>query len=525
MRQPAAFGASTSARAHHVAAAGVAAAVPAPRPRPRPRAPGRRRDRGRWARPGALGAGLGPGLVLGEVGAGLAEVEAEAGSAAGAAAPALSAAAAALTAEEDVRAALEAFPSPEAALQALPGPEAVLDALPEGFEAAADAADAAAQAAADPAVQEAAAKTSGLLGPLTDGLEAVLKTFQTGLDALHVPYSYGFSIILLTLLIKAATYPLTKQTVEANLRAQTLKPRIDLIKARYGDDKEKVQMETARLYEEAEVNPLAGCLPSLATIPVFLGLYRSLTNVASEGLLDTEGFFWIPSLAGPTSVAARQAGQGTAWLLPFVDDGSLLGAPPIGWDEAAPYLVLPVALVALQFLSSAIITPSTEPETEGQKVTMNILKLLPLMVGWFALNVPSGLSLYYFSNTVLTTAQQIYLRKLGGANVEEPDLPEMTTRLGAAKRTGSVLDRQEEAPAPAPPAAEAPLLSAAEIRGEAVDEAPGTEAVAGAAAAAAAFAGAPEAGQEYAPDLSRRCKRTRRAARPGSVGAEFPEAA
>ena len=53
----------------------------------------------------------------------------------------------------------------------------------------------------------------------------------------------------------------------------------------------------------------AGCLPSLATIPVFIGLYNSLTNVANSGRLDSQGFFWLPSLAGPTSLAARSAGQ------------------------------------------------------------------------------------------------------------------------------------------------------------------------------------------------------------------------
>jgi hypothetical protein len=67
-----------------------------------------------------------------------------------------------------------------------------------------------------------------------------------------------------------------------------------------------VQVEIARLYQEAKVNPLAGCLPTLATLPVWIGLYRALSNVTDEGLL-TEGFFWIPSLAGPTSLAAQKA--------------------------------------------------------------------------------------------------------------------------------------------------------------------------------------------------------------------------
>ena len=66
------------------------------------------------------------------------------------------------------------------------------------------------------------------------------------------------------------------------------------------------QIEVARLYKDAGVNPLAGCLPTLVTLPVWIGLYRALSNVADEGLL-TEGFFWIPSLAGPTSLAAQKA--------------------------------------------------------------------------------------------------------------------------------------------------------------------------------------------------------------------------
>lgn len=67
-----------------------------------------------------------------------------------------------------------------------------------------------------------------------------------------------------------------------------------------------VQIEVAKLYQEAKVNPLAGCLPTLITLPVWIGLYRALSNVADEGLLS-EGFFWIPSLAGPTTLAAQKA--------------------------------------------------------------------------------------------------------------------------------------------------------------------------------------------------------------------------
>ncbi len=75
------------------------------------------------------------------------------------------------------------------------------------------------------------------------------------------------------------------------------------LQAKYADDPETLQLETARMYKEAGVNPLAGCLPTLATIPVFIGLYNALSNAAKANLL-TEGFFWIPSLGGPTTIVS-----------------------------------------------------------------------------------------------------------------------------------------------------------------------------------------------------------------------------
>jgi len=157
------------------------------------------------------------------------------------------------------------------------------------------------------------------------------------------------------------------------------------------------------LYQEAGVNPLAGCLPTLATLPVFIGLYRALTNAASDGLL-TDGFFWIPSLGGPSSMGDNASGRGLGWLFPLID-----GAPPIGWHDAVAYLVLPVLLVVSQFASQKIMQPN-QNQDPSQASANAILKFLPFMVGWFSLNVPSGLTLYWIVNNVLTTAQTVYLR-------------------------------------------------------------------------------------------------------------------
>ncbi|EOA40590.1 hypothetical protein CARUB_v10009320mg [Capsella rubella] len=239
-------------------------------------------------------------------------------------------------------------------------------------------------------------------------METILKVLKDGLSTVNVPYSYGFAIILLTVLVKAATFPLTKKQVESAMAMKSLTPQIKAIQERYAGDQERIQLETARLYKLAGINPLAGCLPTLATIPVWIGLYRALSNVADEGLL-TEGFFWIPSLAGPTTVAARQSGSGISWLFPFIE-----GHPPLGWPDTLAYLVLPLLLVFSQYLSIQIMQ-SSQSNDPAMKSSQAVTKLLPLMIGYFALSVPSGLSLYWLTNNILSTAQQVWLQKYGGA--------------------------------------------------------------------------------------------------------------
>ncbi|CAI0425816.1 unnamed protein product [Linum tenue] len=231
----------------------------------------------------------------------------------------------------------------------------------------------------------AAKQNSDWLSGITGYLESVLKVLKDVLSALHVPYSYGFAIILLTILVKAATFPLTRKQVESGMAMRSLQPQVKAVQERYAGDQEKIQLETARLYKLAGVNPLAGCLPTLVTIPIWIGLYRALSNVADEGLL-TEGFFWIPTLSGPTSIAARQSGSGISWLFPFVV--SLLffpdmkrdekaanssleskfgfvwilsaqdGHPPLGWPDTLAYLVLPLLLIATQYISIEIMQSS-----------------------------------------------------------------------------------------------------------------------------------------------------------------------
>ncbi|GJN37481.1 hypothetical protein PR202_gb26440 [Eleusine coracana subsp. coracana] len=226
-----------------------------------------------------------------------------------------------------VRASLHGLESVGGLQAALERAEAALYTL---ADAAVVAADAAAGGVAGDAGEAAAAvqKNGGWFGFIAEALEVVLKVLKDGLSAVHLPYAYGFAIILLTIIVKGATLPLTKKQVESTLAMQNLQPQIKAIQQRYAGNQD--------------------------------------------------------------------------------------GHPPLGWHDTIAYLVLPVLLVVSQYISMEIMKPP-QSDDPSQKNTMLVLKFLPFMIGYFSLSVPSGLSIYWFTNNVLSTAQQVWLRKMGGA--------------------------------------------------------------------------------------------------------------
>lgn len=254
----------------------------------------------------------------------------------------------------------------------------------------------AAQAVTETAVE---AKKSGWWDSFVGVVEGLIVSLHGVLSKAGVPGAYGLSIIMFTVVIKAVTFPLNFKQMESTMKMQALSPRLKKIQADYKDNPAVLNQMTAQLYKDEQINPLAGCLPVLAQIPVWIALYRSVLNLASDDLLK-ESFLWLPSLQGPVS----KTGQGlNTWLYPLVN-----GAPPIGWHDALCYLILPVILVASQFYSQKLIQPPSDDPQQQQ--TAKILKFMPLLIGWFSLNVPSGLGVYWVTNNLLSTAQTVYIR-------------------------------------------------------------------------------------------------------------------
>lgn len=234
----------------------------------------------------------------------------------------------------------------------------------------------------------------GIWGHFVNFVALALVFFDRFLVEASIPYAFGFSIILFTIIVRLATFPLNMQQIRSSKAMQELQPRLKELQDKYKNDREKLAQEQMRLYKEAGVNPLGGCLPMLVQMPIWFALYQALIQLSNEGLLG-EGFFWIPSLAGPAS-----PGGGLEWLWPL--------PPEIGWGPALAYLVLPVLLVVSQLYMQDMMTPANP---DPQQASMNtVMKIMPFMFGYFALVVPSGLTLYWFTSNLLAIVQQYFTK-------------------------------------------------------------------------------------------------------------------
>jgi YidC/Oxa1 family membrane protein insertase len=181
--------------------------------------------------------------------------------------------------------------------------------------------------------------------------------------------NWGFAIILVVLLLKALFYKLTEKQMRSAAKMKALAPKQEEIKRRYADDKQKQGQALMELMSKEKVNPLAGCLPILLTIPILMGLYWVL--VESVELRQAPFIFWIKDLTA-----------------------------------ADPFYVLPVMNAVVMFLSSKL-TPMTGMDPMQQKM----LTYMPLIFGVMMVFFPAGLVLYWTVNGLLQLAQQLYINK------------------------------------------------------------------------------------------------------------------
>ncbi|MGA3116493.1 MAG: membrane protein insertase YidC [Syntrophobacteraceae bacterium] len=201
--------------------------------------------------------------------------------------------------------------------------------------------------------------------------------------------NYGVAIILLTVIIKIIFWPLTQKSYTSMQKMKKVQPKIQQIREKYKDDKEKLNQELMQVYKTYKVNPMGGCLPMALQIPVFFALYRML-NSAVE-LRHQPFALWIHDLTAPDRLKL----------------GFSIDLPMIGHLDGVP--VLTILMGVTMFLQQKMTPSQGDPRQE------KIMLIMPVMFTFFFINFPAGLVLYWFVNNLLSIAQQYLINRRAGA--------------------------------------------------------------------------------------------------------------
>ena len=192
--------------------------------------------------------------------------------------------------------------------------------------------------------------------------------------------SYALDIILLTVLIKLLLAPLTHKSMTSMKQMQKLQPQMERLKEKYKDDKEGLNKEIMELYRRNGVNPFGGCLPMLLQFPVFIGLYNALRTPIE---LRHASFLWIKDLSRP--------------------DWQSLPLDFAGWHFGIPILTL---LMGASMLLQQWMTPSA-----GDPNQKRMMMMMPLVFTFMFINFPSGLTIYWLVNNLLSIGQQYLINR------------------------------------------------------------------------------------------------------------------
>jgi YidC/Oxa1 family membrane protein insertase len=241
--------------------------------------------------------------------------------------------------------------------------------------------------------------TANILQPLIEVFESILKFFHDTVGA-----SWGLSIILLTFAVRAALLPLAVKQFRSMQALQRIAPHLKELQTKYKDDKQRLQQETMKFYQEHKVNPFASCLPLVAQLPVFLSLFYMLRH---DLRLDICPDINPAGTSNPVPCGSNSASQ--FWFIPDITDkatGTVLA-------------VLLVMYVGSQLISSLLMMTATADK--NQKI---IMLVLPFLFVPFVFGFPAGLIMYWITTNVWTIGQQQFLRRVIGRNTPEaPPLP------------------------------------------------------------------------------------------------------
>lgn len=209
--------------------------------------------------------------------------------------------------------------------------------------------------------------------------------------------NFGLAVIVFTVLVRVVTLPLTTQQMRSAKKSQDIQPKLAELQQKYKNDKDQLAQEQMKLYKEAGINPLGCAVPMLIQLPIWFGLYQSITAALPQNplqLLNLAKHIYssLPILGSLLPSSLIPLNPDFLWLN--------LGRPD-------PYYIIPILTVASMWVQQKMMTPqNADPQQQAMSQSMELM--MPLMFGWITINLASGLGLYFVATNLVGIIQQYF---------------------------------------------------------------------------------------------------------------------
>ena len=229
--------------------------------------------------------------------------------------------------------------------------------------------------------------------------------------------SFIVAIAVFTIALRLITSPLQIRQIRSTRKTSSLQPRLAELQKRYGGDKSRLAQEQQKLYKQAGVNPMGGCLPTIIQFPIWIGLYQSINSILADTPLE------LMSLG-------KNVYAGFTAFVDIVPLQSRFLWLNLARPDPSPF-VLPVLVGGTMWLQQKLMTqPSSDPQQASMNQTMQVM--MPLMFGYFTTQFASGLAIYFVISNIVGIAMHWAIERLGGPAAQaEP--PATVTASGRGK--------------------------------------------------------------------------------------------
>lgn len=215
--------------------------------------------------------------------------------------------------------------------------------------------------------------------------------------------SYALAIVLLTVIVKVLLYPLMRKQMQSMASLTKLQPKIAAIERKYGNNPAKKNEALVKLYQQNNINPMAGCLPLLIQLPIFVCLYRALLNFEYTGGFDN--FFWIEHIGNPD-----------------------------------PTFYLPIFVGLSTYVQQKVMITNKKDRMQN-----TMLYVMPIMLGVMAMRFPAGLCLYWITYSVIGALQQLIVNRANMTEEETKDSKDNKEKSqGKGKKSSDKSDKKEK---------------------------------------------------------------------------------